>query len=366
MVTPLKVRLASFAGFLFGTQPSDGTIALYSLNQQKRASFIVCADNKQIMEKDENRVVVSLPAELAAKIAEQQRIARRYFPNDIHKAVVSIHAAWKLLPAPKFNTSSSDALLHDCIYILNFALKHEDARQLLDRWIKDMEMSGYKIDKASPYLLMGETLLFLEQAIEAQKYLQKALEIGGVATFADQPALYLDIASKKITDQESIMQAFEKEDLLEVWFKNEEVISAKHTVSNDMLEQIDRICEEGSELFDENEYLKAIRTWEQAFRLIPEPKNSFSQSLWLHSSIGDAYFLLNDFQKAAAHFFAAKSNNEQNGYANPFIMLRLGQSYFELNDTVNAKEYLLRAYTLGGAELFENEKKKYFDFVKLQ
>ena len=313
------------------------------------------------MEKDEIREIVSLPAELAAKITEQQQIALKYLPNDIHKAVVNIHAAWKLLPAPKFNTSSSHALLRACIYILNFALKHDDARQLLERWIKDLEASGYKINDPLPYLLMGETLLFLEEP--AAVWFQKAFEIGGEKAFENHPVLYLDIASKKIQDNDLIKTEFEKIDLLEVWFKNEEINSAKHTVSDDMLAEIDRICEEGSELFDEDEYAKAIKVWEQAFRLIPEPKNKFSQSLWLHSSIGDAFFLMHDFKQSAAHFFAAKSNIDQNGYANPFIMLRLGQSYFELNDTANAKEYLVRAYGLGGKDLFENEPKKYLDFL---
>lgn len=313
------------------------------------------------MEKDEIRGIVTLPAELTAKITEQQQIALKYLPNDIHKAVINIHAAWKLLPIPKFNTSSSYSLLKECIYILNFAMKHADAKQLLERWIKDLEASGSKIDEPLPYLLMGETLLFLEES--AGTYFQKAFDIGGEKAFENQPALYLDIALKKIQDDELIKTAFEKEDLLEVWFRNEEINSAKHTVSKDMLEQIDKICEEGSELFDEDEYRRAIKVWEQAFRLIPEPKNKFSQSLWLHSSIGDAYFLLNDFKQSAAHFFAAKSNVDQNGYANPFIMLRLGQSYLELNDTVNAKEYLSRAYALGGKDLFDNEGKKYFDFL---
>jgi tetratricopeptide (TPR) repeat protein len=314
------------------------------------------------MKKNEIREIVSLPAELAAKITEQQQIALKYLPNDIHKAVISIHAAWKLLPAPKFNTSSSHALLRDCIYILNFALKYDDAKQLLERWIKDLEASGYKIDDPLPYLLMGETLLFLEEP--AGTYFQKAFEMGGEKAFENLPALYLDIASGKIQDNELIKVAFEKEDLLEVWFGREEINSAKHSVSDDMLIQIDKICEEGSELFDEDEYMKAIKVWEQAFRLIPEPKNNFKQSLWLHSSIGDAFFLLNDFQQSAVHFFAAKSNNAENGYANPFIMLRLGQSYFELNDMVKAKEYLLKAYSLGGKELFGNEDKKYLEFVR--
>src|SRR4051812_48052604 len=129
------------------------------------------------MEKDEIRGIVTLPAELAAKITEQQHAALKYLPNDIHKAVISIHAAWKLLPIPKFNTSSSHSLLKDCIYILNFALKHDDAKQLLVRWIKDLEASGYKIEEPLPYLLMGETSLFLEEPATA--YFKKAFEIGG-------------------------------------------------------------------------------------------------------------------------------------------------------------------------------------------
>jgi tetratricopeptide (TPR) repeat protein len=308
----------------------------------------------------EKRLIVSLPAELAAKITEQQQIARKYLPNDIHKAVISIHAAWKLLPKPKFNTSSSNSLLRDCIYILNFALKHDDAKELLERWIKDSE----GMHDALPYMLMGETMLFLGEP--AAKYFEKALEFGGEVTFGDYPTLYLDIASGKISDDAAIKEAFEQLDLIEVWFANEEINSAKHSVSEDMDIEIERICEEGSELFDEEEYQKAIKVWEQAFRLVPEPKNNFSQSLWLHSSIGDAYFLLHDFKQSVMHFFAAKSNIKENGYANPFIMLRLGQSYLEINDTANAKEYLLRAYAIGGKELFESEEDKYLNFLSTQ
>lgn len=317
----------------------------------------------KIMEKDEIRAVVSLPAELGTQIMEQQRMARRHLPNDVLQAVISIHAAWKLLPAPKFNTSASDAVLRDCIYILNFALKHDEAKQLLERWIKDLETNGHAIGETNPYLLAGETCLFLEQPAGAITYLQKAFKTGGEAAFTGAPALYLEMATQKSTDHQLIMQAFEKEDLLETWFKREEATSAGHTISQDMFVQIDQICEAGSEWFDEREYKKAISTWERAFDLIPAPKSSFSQDYWLHSSIGDAFFLLQDFEKATAHLLAAKSNTKENGYADSLLVLRLGQSCFETGDTVKAKEYLLRAYLLGGRERFDQEDKKYIDFL---
>jgi tetratricopeptide (TPR) repeat protein len=315
-----------------------------------------------VIESTLNRAVV-LPPDLTTAIDEQQRIARQYLPNDMHKAVISIHAAWKLLPAPKFSNSASVSLIRDCVYILNLALKHDDAKQLLERWITDLEARDYPVEEPLPYLLIGETCLFLEQVAEAGNYLQKAFEIGGAAAFAEQPALYLDIATQKTTDQQQILQAFEKEDLLETWFQKEEVNSARHTLSKDMFDRIEEICEEGGEWFDDKEYTEAISTWQQAFNLVPEPQHSFSQSLWLHSSIGDAFFLLHDFKKAAMHLLAAAGNTAENAHANSLLMLRLGQSCFEINDIPKAKEYLLRAYILGGEARFENEDEKYLDFL---
>lgn len=63
------------------------------------------------------------------------------------------------------------------------------------------------------------------------------------------------------------------------------------------------------------------------------------------------------FQKAIA-------NIEENGYHNPFILLRLGQSFLENNDTKQAKEFLLRAYMLEGENIFEEEDEKYFQFLQ--
>ncbi|MNE84689.1 hypothetical protein D3C80_1816200 [compost metagenome] len=68
--------------------------------------------------------------------------------------------------------------------------------------------------------------------------------------------------------------------------------------------------------------------------------------------------------EAMPHFLNAKNNLQENAYANPFIMLRVGQLYFEEDNLEQAKEYLLRAYMLDGAEIFEGSKEKYFEFLK--
>jgi tetratricopeptide (TPR) repeat protein len=316
------------------------------------------------MAKSEIRKVITLPEVMVSKTVDLQETALKFLPDNIHKAVITIKSAWDLLPEPKFNTSVSDAILSDYIYILNFALKHAEAIDLLKGWITVLENDKKQQQLAIAYILMGETLLLNEEPEEAKRYFQKALHIGSALNFDDKPALYLAIATGKVTGTAEITQAFEQLDLLEVWMDKASNDNIGRVITNDILKQIDEICEEGSELFDEEEYEKAIAVWERAFLLIPEPRNNYSQTLWLHSSIGDSFFLLGDFKRASAHFFAAKSNTAADGYSNPFIMLRLGQSYLELNDTNNAKEYLLRAYMLEGKDLFESEPDKYFDFLR--
>ncbi len=49
---------------------------------------------------------------------------------------------------------------------------------------------------------------------------------------------------------------------------------------------------------------------------------------------------------------------------NPFILLRLGQTYFELGNMKKAADELVRAYMGVGTEIFEGEDPKYFDLVR--
>lgn len=48
---------------------------------------------------------------------------------------------------------------------------------------------------------------------------------------------------------------------------------------------------------------------------------------------------------------------------NPFVLMRLGQSAYELNKD-NSKEYLLKAYMLEGEAIFEDQDNKYLESIR--
>jgi hypothetical protein len=49
---------------------------------------------------------------------------------------------------------------------------------------------------------------------------------------------------------------------------------------------------------------------------------------------------------------------------NPFLHLRLGQCQLELGDRKRAADELTRAYAIEGKDIFANEDRKYFAFLK--
>lgn len=135
-------------------------------------------------------------------------------------------------------------------------------------------------------------------------------------------------------------------------------------VSEQLQSELDELAEEGNKYFDNNEYDKALEIWKRALDLILEPKKRISETVWFLTSIGDIYFLQGKYEEAFDNFEDARNNLSGEGINNPFILLRLGQSAFELEKKELATENLLRAYMLEGKEIFEEDDKKYFEFLK--
>ncbi len=129
------------------------------------------------------------------------------------------------------------------------------------------------------------------------------------------------------------------------------------------LEQaIDRLCDEGEAFFAQDDYLKALDIYKNAWELLPDRKEDHDMSTWITAAIGEAYFLLQDFKNSAEWFRRGMLCSD--GFANPFILLKYGVSEYELGDMHTANEYLLRAYMLEGEAIFANEDGKFFDLVK--
>ena len=124
--------------------------------------------------------------------------------------------------------------------------------------------------------------------------------------------------------------------------------------------EIEKRSAEGNGLCEEGRYKDAIAKWGQALRLIPDPKTRWKASTWLYTSLGDAYFQLQQFGECRAACMDAL--NCPDGVGNPFIHLRLGQACLELGDEVRAADELARAYMGGGKELFD-EDSEYWQFI---
>lgn len=120
-----------------------------------------------------------------------------------------------------------------------------------------------------------------------------------------------------------------------------------------VMDEIEKLSEEGNQLFDEDEFSDAIVKWNKALQMVPDPKKDWEAYVWLNASIGDAYYHDGEFRMAKDAFLEAL--NGPDGHSNAFIQYRLGQCEYRLDNAGRATEYLLRAYMLDGAAIFEAE-----------
>lgn len=125
-----------------------------------------------------------------------------------------------------------------------------------------------------------------------------------------------------------------------------------------LYDEITALCSEGDELVDNSKYDDALTKYREALNLLPKPVEQWEAAVWIYTAIGDTYFWKKEYETAIHYLFNAY--NCPDGFSNPFIIMRLGQCFFEANNSSKATEYLLHAYMLNGKEIFEYEDEKYF------
>ena len=133
-------------------------------------------------------------------------------------------------------------------------------------------------------------------------------------------------------------------------------------LDDELYEKIQQLCEVGDELAEDEQYSKAIEKYNEAFELLPEPKYIYEAASWIYTAIGDSLYLAEDFENATDNFQQALKC--EGGLGNPFIVLRIGECFYELGNTQKAKEYLIQAYMIEGEDIFSEEDEKYFDLIK--
>ncbi len=123
------------------------------------------------------------------------------------------------------------------------------------------------------------------------------------------------------------------------------------------------LTDQGNDLCEEHEdYRAAIKVYQQALALIPEPIEDWEAATWVLVALGDCYFLLDEFSEA--RIYLSRAMYCPGAIGTGFVHLRLGQVQYELNNEARAKDELARAYMLDGEEAFEYEDPKYLIFLR--
>ena len=129
--------------------------------------------------------------------------------------------------------------------------------------------------------------------------------------------------------------------------------------------QLDDLAERGNLFLEQGNMEEALKVWQSAIDMIPEPKSMQAETVWFEASMADIYFMKKAFNEAQLLFERALCNLSGQG-VNSFVFMRRGECQYELGNKKFAKHFLLQAYMLeGGEEIFKSEEQniKYIEFL---
>lgn len=282
--------------------------------------------------------------------------------TDIRLAADKTAAAWALVPEPRFNTNCTLMVLNDHLLRLLDAGRIQEASNIAGLWVADIESSPEPIHELRPYILFAASLMHLHKPAEVKTILRMVRNYGARKwDFKGLPALYWDLFLNPQMDDAVVMERFQQEVLQHL---QQQPAPEPFELHPFIIDHMQPLLQQGHSAFATGNYEKAARAWIRALKQIPDPQSAFGQSLTLNAAIGDAFFLMRDYQQALPYLEAAKANIAENGQTNAFVLMRLGEVLLELEEHWDAREYLIRAHMLGGEKLFENEEQPYLDFLQ--
>eukprot|EP01132_Coremiostelium_polycephalum_P004006 gene4006-5009_t len=122
-----------------------------------------------------------------------------------------------------------------------------------------------------------------------------------------------------------------------------------------------KYVEDGKNYFNSEKFAHAHDCFKSAIKLLPEPIEQWDAGIWLLTAMGDTNFQLRDYENALKYISDAMSC--PTGRDTPFLYLRLGQIFFEMNLLDSALEDLEVAFVNEGEDIFRNEHPKYLQFL---
>jgi tetratricopeptide (TPR) repeat protein len=131
---------------------------------------------------------------------------------------------------------------------------------------------------------------------------------------------------------------------------------------DDIYEKVTDLSERGNLLLDAGHPDSAIEVWNEALALLPHPQKKWEAGMWLHASLGQAYRDKGDLTNALSHLQSAHGSAD--GHLNPFVLISLGATLYDLGRPEEAADHLLRAYMLEGKGLFDEFGGPYLGFLR--
>src|SRR5688572_10726504 len=129
-------------------------------------------------------------------------------------------------------------------------------------------------------------------------------------------------------------------------------------LDDELHERIKQLCAHGDAAAERSEFGMAIKQYEAAWDLLPEPRTQWDAATWILAAIGDAHYCSGEFEQGRDALLTAM--HCPNAVGNPFLHLRLGQCQFELGFKIIAGDELTRAYMGGGSDIFRDADPKYY------
>ncbi len=132
-------------------------------------------------------------------------------------------------------------------------------------------------------------------------------------------------------------------------------------LDNKLFAKIQTFNQSGEEFISSGQFHKAIKEYQKAWNILPEPKQLWDAALWIKVAQTELYMELNDYtagkQKLLDAILCSGAVN------NPLVHFLLGICSFELGEKQFAREELQIAYDLEGESIFQDGDEKYRQFL---
>ena len=131
-------------------------------------------------------------------------------------------------------------------------------------------------------------------------------------------------------------------------------------LSDQLYDAIMHQMNKGDEAFEKEAFDAALKHYERALALIPQPQTDWEIALHTYVALGDCYFNLDNYQATNDCYNRALLCPD--GLECGYVRLSLGESLYKPNCIEKAKDSLMRAYMPEDEEIFDDD--KYFDIIK--